>query len=608
MVLFENMWGLYAFSALIPLIIVYLIKPKPIEKIIPSLMFIIREKKLTKKQSFLRKFVHNLLFYIQFLALCGLALAIASPFIVIPFTTSSENMVIVIDGSASMQTAYGAGTRFDAALTKAKENLDGKISIILAESSPTALVTKGTKEDALSVLGELKPKSTTSNVGDALLMANDLLGTETGNVIVLSDFISTEGADIMVAKKRIETNGRSVEFVDLSSDADNVGIIDLAISRATTKVKVKNYNKKTIETNLNIYKDNEKIQGLPLTIEEGSIEEVSFNTPEGNTKIELERKDDFMVDNSAYLSNPFKEKTKVLLVTNLKENDYVEAAIKASPDFSLEKRSPPTVNPEKLDHDVVIINEIDPTLLVPGDFDLISRYAKNGGSVVIMAQNSLPSIDVSDLLPFSFGSKQKSTSICTAAINRFTKQLSDCFTKSPYFDVPQRNGTSVLAKTDSGLPVLILQEHGSGKVVYYGIFDRESDFKSTAEYPIFWSELVGFLSGNEDIANYNIKTGDLIPIAEQTISTPSRSTKGSQLYADETGFYSYSGKVVASNLLSEKESTVNAINLLKSGKQNPNGSKEEQQKRKVNLDLIILGIISLLLFLELLIVKYRGDA
>ncbi|HLC65113.1 MAG TPA: BatA and WFA domain-containing protein [Candidatus Nanoarchaeia archaeon] len=605
---FTNPWGLYALGSLIPLIIIYLIRPKPVEKIIPSLMFIIQEKKVTRRQAFFRRFVNNLIFFLQFLALTALAFAVASPFITIPFATSSENTVLVIDGSASMQASHGLGTRFTSAVSGARDSVAGKVSIILAENIPNSLLAKGSKSEALSVLGKLKPKATSTNIGDALLMANDMLGTEKGKIIVFSDFLSTEGSDIMVAKRRLEASGHAVEFRDLSSEADNAGIIGADVSRALTKLKVKNFNREGIGVSISVLNEGKKIDEASISIQPDSIEELSFTTPRGKTEIVIDRKDDFMLDNRVFISNPFKQKTKVLLVSNLEDDNYVGAAMEASPDVALETRMPPTINPERLDHEIIIVNEVDRQLLVPGDFELISRHIKNGASIVIMAQDELSSIALSDLLPVTIGSKQKSSPVCVQITNRFTKHLSNaCFTSSPYFDLPA-NQTSVIASTENDVPVITMREHGNGKVVYYGIFDRESDFKSSEEYPIFWAELIGFLSGTEDIRNFNLRTGDILPVLEQEIETPGGKLTANRVDFDETGFYSFSGREYSANLINEKESNVGAINLLKSEKAALLAAGEEESEKEVSLDLALIGLIALLLFAELFIVKFRGDA
>ncbi|MBU1005678.1 MAG: BatA domain-containing protein, partial [Nanoarchaeota archaeon] len=62
---FNNLTGLYALLALIPFILMYLIRPKNFEKVIPSLMFILQEKNKFIKASFLQKLLRNLLLLIQ---------------------------------------------------------------------------------------------------------------------------------------------------------------------------------------------------------------------------------------------------------------------------------------------------------------------------------------------------------------------------------------------------------------------------------------------------------------------------------------------------------------------------------------------------------------
>src|SRR3989338_2907116 len=100
---FANTIGLLALTSLIPFIILYFRKPRPQDRVIPSLMFILQNKKLSKQSAFLRTFLANLLFFIQLLALIGLSFAIAEPFVKIPYDVSLENTIIVLDVSASMQ-------------------------------------------------------------------------------------------------------------------------------------------------------------------------------------------------------------------------------------------------------------------------------------------------------------------------------------------------------------------------------------------------------------------------------------------------------------------------------------------------------------------------
>ena len=144
---FENIYGLYALLALIPFIILYLRRPKPLDRVIPSLMFLMKEQKHTKQSSFIRKLLQNLLFILQLLALTLLGFAIAIPYINIPSDIISDKTIIVIDASASMQTKDGLTTRFDNAIKKAKDELTSKNGIILAENNPLIILEEGKKDE-----------------------------------------------------------------------------------------------------------------------------------------------------------------------------------------------------------------------------------------------------------------------------------------------------------------------------------------------------------------------------------------------------------------------------------------------------------------------------
>ena len=237
---FEQTIGLWALAALAPFIIIYLIKPKPIEKVIPSLMFIIKNQSFMQQNSFLKRLLMNLLFLIQLLALAGLAFSIAQPFVTLPYKASAEHTVLVIDASASMQTKYDSGTRFTKAIAEAKTYLSGSMSIVLAENTPVVMMQEGSVSEARDMLNNLKPKATTSNVGDAMLMANDLLNENKGRIVVFSDFLSTEGPDVLVTKRALAAQEQNVIFVDLAKKATNYGIVDATITKTKTKISIKN--------------------------------------------------------------------------------------------------------------------------------------------------------------------------------------------------------------------------------------------------------------------------------------------------------------------------------------------------------------------------------
>src|SRR3989304_6341689 len=127
---FLNTLGFYAFLALIPFILIYLIRPKPRDEKIPSLMFFMKETGADRKKSFLKRLIQNILFLLQLLAICALAFSLTQPVTQVEYDTTTENTVIVLDISASMNTHDGLQTRFDRAMEVAKDNARGTTSII----------------------------------------------------------------------------------------------------------------------------------------------------------------------------------------------------------------------------------------------------------------------------------------------------------------------------------------------------------------------------------------------------------------------------------------------------------------------------------------------
>jgi hypothetical protein len=108
-VLFSNPLALLALASIIPLIILYLLRPRTVNLDIPSLLFFLkREQQRNKLSQLLRKIIRDPLFIIQLLVLILLSIAAAAPYIM-EEKVSGQHTVIVIDNSASMQ----AGGRLD---------------------------------------------------------------------------------------------------------------------------------------------------------------------------------------------------------------------------------------------------------------------------------------------------------------------------------------------------------------------------------------------------------------------------------------------------------------------------------------------------------------
>jgi len=589
--------GLYAFLVLLPLIILYLIKPKPKDIVIPSLMFFSKEKGESKRKVFFRKFLRNLLFIIQLLVLASLAFNYAEPYIVLPFNVSIGDTVVVLDSSAS------SSVLFNRMVEMAKDDLSGDISIVLAENIPVSALEKSSKTRAIKTLSQLKPRDTKTNLGDAIVQAADILGDIKGRIVVYSDFNYNDGPNPLVAKRAVEAKGISVRFVPVGQKIWNNGITELKPGKYNSKVYVKNFNDKPVDALLKLTNNGESIKQVKLTIMPESVETYMFETLPGVTRIELSPQDGFMKDNVAYLSAPKIDKIRVLLITNSKHSN-VKSALKASKDIELSVAVPP-IFPD-FDHDITIIDNVSKSLFLPGTIKEIGENVKKGNSLVIAVQEDSLQFDYTDILPVTLDGVANRTELRTKLTTMFTKDIK-FGSVAGHLDTELKEGATSFIVSDADKPVIAIGNYEAGNVVYYGILPKKSSFENKPSYPIFWDRLASFLVGAEDIAEFNYPSGKILNLEfEQEVQTPSERIKAAHVFLDEAGIYSVGNKDIAVNLLSEEESDIKLNSKL----------LEEDQKsfafakgkgKALSMERFLLMFASILILLEIIYVKVRGD-
>jgi len=581
-----NTLGLYAFLSLIPLVIIYLRKPKPVEKIIPSLMFLIKNQKDATKHSFFQKLLRNLVFLLQLLALSLMAFSIASPYIITSEAVTSQNTVIIVDASASSQTINNGKTRFENSLDIAKDYLQGKISIIVASDTTETILEDGTRNQALSLIQAIEPKDTKTNLEGALYEAESLLGDKKGRVVVISDFIVNDLNELLKAKRILSSKSIDVKFISTWNKAKNIGIINLNIDKYNTVAYVKNFNDNDAEIITALVKDGSALETKSKKITAHSTEIFNFETPIGISEVTINSDDDFKLDNTAYISAPLKKQIDVLLITNAKTS-YLMKALQSSKDINLKITEPPIVQGVN-SNEIIIINDVNGNLILPGTLEEISREVGNGKDLIITAQSDLNQIGISWLLPVELNEKINNTKACVKVVNEFTKQFENnrCFTTvTKYFKaIPKNNAISIIEADDSS-PLVALGKRGKGSIVYYGLIDEESDFKTQTSYPIFWNNLLNFLAETGDINDYNFRIDEKPSI-------------------NKAGIYD-NGNKIAVNLLDEDESDIAKEIMSFDEDKFISGISEEKVVLNLNVYLIILAII--IMFFEIFYIKVRGD-
>ncbi|MBI4141669.1 hypothetical protein HY484_01965, partial [Candidatus Woesearchaeota archaeon] len=183
-----------------------------------------------------------------------------------------------------------------------------------------------------------------------------------------------------------------------------------------------------------------------------------------------------------------------------------------------------------------------------------------------------------------------------------------CFTTTAsYFGAESKKGAITFASADDKTPLIVYGEKKKGKIVYYGILDDTSDFKTLPSYPIFWNSLINFMVGTEDIKDFNFKTGKIVTINEQKVKTPSSSLTTSKLLMDEAGIYEFDNKKYAVNLISEKESDISLPSKVEEQKEREQLLERESKEHDFNLEFPILLLVFLFMITEFFYIKIRGD-
>ncbi len=585
---FLNPIGLVALASLIPLIIIYLIKEKPKVQFFPSVRFLVKKKKHRFMPN-VSRFIKDPLFILQLLVLILLSAALAQPYINVTENLSAENVLIILDTSASMQAVNGI-SRFDEARRLALESMGDTTSIILVGEFPEIFVQDADSRQAKRLLETVKPKDTTTNLYDAIILADDYVGS--GDVVVvISDFIhTTNEKDVEAALSVIRSKGINVVLKNVFSESSNIGIVDMEVKSNTTSVRIKNYQNKSVSGKL--------VAGSSsVELVLGPMESETFNiaVPAGTSEITLDMDDGFSLDNKAYVSRPEKGDVKILYITNSRDL-FLYTALRLVDGVSIDIAEPPVIN--DYNYDVFVLKNADREKIVPSIIQNLDSKVKSGSSLIVYG-NDMET--VKDIIGFSPEKKSTESRVPVESIaSAITKDIDFGSTKT-YF-VADKEG--VLAEV-SGEPVITLVKHGSGNMLFYGLDDSGSAFQYELMYPVFWKRLVAHFVGREDVKTLNIKTGDIITTSGAVTDPDGSILNSRSLIAEETGFYVLSDKVVASNLIDEKESDINGFFFESSSTE----AVTEKTQNWAPMDIAIYAVIvaALLVLLELFYIKFRGD-
>lgn len=548
---FLNPIGLLAILALIPLLIFYLMKPKPEEQVMPSIMFFQEEKEEDKLRKAYRTLVSNLPLLLQIFAVLFFAVALAEPFI--NTAETSDKKVIILDQSASVSADYSS------LKDKVKSRAGETNTLITVSDSVNVRLESGSESDLKSTLSKIEPVHTETDIVSAVEVAKRY----EGDLMLASDLDQTLD-DRKIQPVLDEMSSRNIGTIgpEISNDW---GIVDLELSRNTTSVEISNF-----EQNANTLQVEHNQQSREVTIAPESTKKVTFEPSRGENTIKLPE-DGLKVDNEANYVIPENEEIEVRFIGDV--DRYLKKAIELIEGMNtVEKES------EIEGSEVYIISRN----LQSSEANKLKEEVSNGALAVLMPDNNV----VSSV----FGYNDYGKTVNKSVEVREPVRVSLGKTRVKATNISDAKS---LAGQSNAIQTI---NQGEGHLMMYNLVD--DDFSENILYPVFWKKILRDLVDRPDVSELNRETGDTIRFSE--VTSPSGETFEGRVKLDRTGFYRSDSKTYASNLESRQESSINSHSYSVNEDEVTKTNEKSLQNLSILLILIFVGI-------DVLYLRYRGD-
>lgn len=210
--------GFLALLAIPVLILIYIIKSKYTEQVIPSTYLWELSERFLKRKNPLKAITGILSLILQILAVILIALAVAHPVFVVK--DGANDYCFILDSSASMNVLSGDKTRFENGVESIKSiinsSADGSTYTLISAGDATDIVFHDLddKRSALNQLSQLSASYVNSGLDEALTLSQQYFDRNTSMKFYL------------VTDKAFE-NTANVTYIDVGGGAVNYGLSDV---------------------------------------------------------------------------------------------------------------------------------------------------------------------------------------------------------------------------------------------------------------------------------------------------------------------------------------------------------------------------------------------
>ncbi|RDI70712.1 vWA domain-containing protein [Halopelagius longus] len=536
--------GLAALLLAVPIIVLYLIRPDPRRVELPTFRFLAEDRREDASNPLFERLQRSVLLLLQLLVVLLVATALATPYVPVSERSTVEETVLVVDASASMGVQSDGSTRFDRAVSAAREEVTGTTSVVVADGQSTVALRRGDPGEARTVLDELSPTQSPGDLRSAVSTAAAVAGSD-ARIVVVSDF-ADDGPwrdAVRVARSR----GLTVDLRQFAGGGDdNVGIVDRSFSGGQVTASVKNYGDEEVTRTVALGGERRSV-----TLGGGDVRSVTLPVPAGGGKLRLSPGDSFPADDTSYVAAPDDATIEVLVLTN-DENTYLTTALSVVDAVELTVDNPPTT--VEGEYDVIVYSNVESDRLLAGNVEAGRELLADGGGVAVQAQESMPG-KYGDLSLVNADGVRSNPTLGQPADDTLTRGISFPPPEA-YVNGTLRDGRALVSTTE-GAPVIATARRGEGRLLYYGYIEERSAFKYDYQYPVFWKRAVYHLAGRPPLSQLNAETGERLQFGNgTTVATPGGTVTASSVRLDDAGFYEADGTRYSASLLSESESNV----------------------------------------------------
>ena len=484
--------GIWALTALIPVILLWILKKRAKRETVPSLLLWKRMESETPQSKPFQKLRSRLLLWLQILMVLAFTFALMRP-----ATTGGAqgDAVFIFDLSASMQAVDSEGvSRMERAKKQALQTLDGlrdadAVTVLTAGASFEQPLSRSSDHaQARRVIEALQAENGAGDMDGALALARALRR----DIESLRVYAFTDDATLSLSDAALCAVGEPGE---------NRALLDATIQpeSATAFARLKNYGA-ACETTLECYADGALCDVRTVALDANEETGVRFSLPETAETVEIRIADEdaLAADNVRCAAQQTQTKRTALLVTD--GNIFLERALGLDDSLTI---------------DLAALGDAQ----TAAEYDL---YVYDGALPETLPETGaiLALNPGRDVLGVSVGTAAGVSSALRAAAGDTAREicrnllLEDIAIRTA---TPLSGGTPVLQA--GGECLLAVDEDGAHRAAVVGFDVHDSNLPLKADFPVLIQNLLAYLLPDPAVEIENAACGESVTIAYDVRST-----------------------------------------------------------------------------------------